>query len=105
MRQELGRGPEVYGLLLTCIGLGAVAGAMLLPRVRAKISRDALVAGASALFALATLALAGLQNIALLAVAMLATGVAWIGILSALQVSAQLTLPEWVRARGLAAFR
>jgi len=32
--------------------------------------------------------------------AMLATGAAWISILSALQVSAQLTLPEWVRARG-----
>jgi MFS family permease len=104
VRQELGRGPEVYGLLLTCIGLGAVVGAMFLPRVRARISRDALVAGASALYALATLALAQLQNLGLLAVAMLATGVAWIGILSALQVSAQLTLPEWVRARGLAAF-
>ncbi len=35
---------------------------------------------------------------------MLATGVAWISILSALQVSAQMTLPPWVRARGLAAF-
>jgi quinol monooxygenase YgiN len=40
----------------------------------------------------------------LLAVAMLAIGVAWIAILATLQVSAQLTLPEWVRARGLAAF-
>src|SRR5262249_11392339 len=48
--------------------------------------------------------LAYLQNLALLAVAMLATGVAWISILSALQVSAQMTLPPWVRARGLAAF-
>ena len=44
------------------------------------------------------------QNLGLLAVAMLATGVAWISILSALQVSAQMTLPAWVRARGLAAF-
>jgi quinol monooxygenase YgiN len=35
---------------------------------------------------------------------MLATGVAWITILSSLQIAAQLTLPEWVRARGLAAF-
>ena len=35
---------------------------------------------------------------------MLATGVAWISILSALQVAAQMTLPAWVRARGLAAF-
>src|SRR6266436_1435225 len=55
VRRELGRGPEVYGLLLTCIGAGAVAGAMLLPRLRARISRDALVAGSSALYALAAL--------------------------------------------------
>jgi MFS family permease len=104
VRRELGRGPEVYGILLTCIGVGAVAGAMVLPRIRAKISRDALVAGASVLYAMAALTLAQMQNLGVLAVAMLATGVAWIAILSALQVSAQLTLPEWVRARGLAAF-
>jgi MFS family permease len=104
VRKELGRGPEVYGVLLACIGIGAVAGAMVLPRVRARVSRDALVAGASVLYALAALALAHVQNLAFLMAAMLATGVAWISILSALQVSAQLTLPEWVRARGLAAF-
>jgi len=104
VRRELGRGPEVYGILLTSIGVGAVAGAMLLPRLRAMLSRDALVAGASVLYALAALALAYLQNLGLLVAAMLATGVAWISILSALQVSAQFTLPEWVRARGLAAF-
>jgi quinol monooxygenase YgiN len=104
VRRELGRGPDIYGLLLTCIGVGAVAGAMFLPRVRSKVSRDLLVAGASVLYALAMVALAYVQNIALLAVAMLASGVAWISILSALQVSAQMTLPPWVRARGLAAF-
>jgi predicted MFS family arabinose efflux permease/quinol monooxygenase YgiN len=104
VRQELGKGPEVYGLLLTCIGIGAVGGAVLLPKLRARLSRDALVAGASILYALAALALAHVQNVALLALAMLATGVAWISILSALQVTAQMTLPPWVRARGLAAF-
>src|SRR5882762_1646068 len=104
VRRELGRGPEVYGLLLACIGLGAVVGALLLPRVRPRVSRDSLVGGATALYALAALALAWLHNLALLSVAMILTGVAWISILSALQVAAQLTLPEWVRARGLAAF-
>src|SRR5258705_3476150 len=104
VRRELGRGPEIYGLLLTCIGVGAVAGAMLLPRVRTKISRNAMVAGASVLYALAALALAYVQSLGLLAVAMLAIGVASIPILGTLQVSAQFTLPEWVRARGLAAF-
>jgi MFS family permease len=104
VRGVLGRGPETYGLLLTCIGIGAVSGAMVLPRLRAIFSRDVLVAGASVLYAAAALALAYLQSIGLLAIAMLATGVAWISILSALQVSAQMTLPAWVRARGLAAF-
>ena len=104
VRRELGRGPETYGLLLTCIGVGAVAGAMVLPRLRARLSRDVLVAGASVLYALAALMLAHVQNLGLLVVAMLATGVAWISILSALQVAAQMTLPAWVRARGLAAF-
>ncbi|HYR37484.1 MAG TPA: MFS transporter [Burkholderiales bacterium] len=104
VRQELQRGPEVYGVLLTCIGVGAVAGAILLPRVREKMSRSALVAAASALYAAAALMLAQVHNVPLLMVAMLATGVAWIAILASLQVSAQLTLPDWVRARGLAAF-
>jgi MFS family permease len=104
VRRELQRGPEVYGVLLTCIGVGAVGGAMLLPRIRARVSRDALVAGSSVLYALAALALAHVHSVAFLAVAMLATGVAWIFILSALQVAAQMTLPAWVRARGLAAF-
>jgi Na+/melibiose symporter-like transporter len=67
VRRELGRGPETYGLLLTCIGIGAVCGAMVLPRFRAAFSRDALVAGASVLYAGAALALAYLQSIALLA--------------------------------------
>jgi MFS family permease len=104
VRAELHRGPEIYGLLLTSIGIGAVSGALVLPRLRARFTRDALVAGASLLYALAALVLGYSQNLAVLIVAMLATGVAWISILSALQISAQTTLPPWVRARGLAAF-
>jgi predicted MFS family arabinose efflux permease len=104
VRRELGRGPEVYGLLLTCIGAGAVIGALLLPRIRARFSRDVLVAAASILYAVAMFVLAGIREIFVLALAMVMTGAAWISILSALQVSAQLSLPSWVRARGLAAF-
>jgi MFS family permease len=104
VRRELGRGPEVYGLLLTCIGAGAVIGALLLPRIRARISRDLLVSAASVLYAVAMFVLAGIREIFVLALAMVMTGVAWISILSALQVSAQTALPSWVRARGLSAF-
>ncbi len=105
VRRELERGPEVYGLLLTCIGVGAVAGAMLLPRVRAQRSRAMRWSRRRARSTRSRRWRSRMFTASpLLAVAMLATGVAWISILSALQVSAQMTLPSWVRARGLAAF-
>ena len=33
VRQELNSGPGTYGLFLACLGIGAIAGALLLPRV------------------------------------------------------------------------
>jgi MFS family permease len=63
-----------------------------------------LVAGATVLYAAAMLALAYLTNLPSLGVAMVLSGVAWIAVLSSLQVSAQLALPNWVRSRGLAVF-
>jgi predicted MFS family arabinose efflux permease len=104
VRQRLGAGPATYGLLLGAIGAGAIAGAFLLPRVRAWLSRDALVAIATLFYALATLALAHLRDVALLTGAMLLMGAAWVMVLSSLQVSVQTALPEWVRARGLSLY-
>jgi MFS family permease len=104
VRQELGRGPETYGLFVALIGAGAVGGALLLPGIRARMSRDRVVAGATALFALATLVLAWSRELPVLAAAMLAMGAAWIGVMSSLMMAAQMALPDWVRARGLALF-
>src|SRR5207249_438615 len=61
-KKELGYGASDYGILLGCLGGGALLGAALLPRVRAKISPDVLVSGASVLFGLATLGLAFLDR-------------------------------------------
>ncbi|MEA3156947.1 MAG: hypothetical protein QOK44_4536 [Betaproteobacteria bacterium] len=102
VRQELGRGADVYGALLACIGAGAVSGALFLPRLRSRYSRHALVAGATVVYACAALSLAHVRDVYAAAAAMLATGAAWITVLSSLQVSAQTALPAWVRARGLA---
>ena len=48
-------GAQGYGFLLTCFGLGALAGAALLPRLRLRYSVDGLVAGATVVFAAMTL--------------------------------------------------
>jgi MFS family permease/quinol monooxygenase YgiN len=102
--RESGGGAQVYGVLLACIGAGAVGGAVLLPRLRERWSRDALVRAATALYAGAMLAAAAGGTLAVLVPAMVATGAAWIAVLSSLHVSAQTSVPAWVRARALSIY-
>jgi len=97
-------GPQVFGLLVAFIGVGAVTGAFALPRLRQRLSRDVLVAIGSVLYALSLVALANSQHLYLLCGVMAASGFAWITVLSSLQVAAQMALPNWVRSRGLALF-
>ncbi|MFZ5556145.1 MAG: MFS transporter [Pseudomonadota bacterium] len=103
-RQELSGGAALYGWLVACIGVGAVAGAVVLPKIRARVSRDRMVAGATVVFAACAVALAFVRDVPALSVAMLAAGAAWIAAMSSFQMAAQMALPDWVRARGLAAF-
>jgi MFS family permease/quinol monooxygenase YgiN len=103
-RRHLGLGSFGYGVLLGCIGFGALAGAWLLPRVREWLSINQLVAAGSLAFALATISLAYLHSFALLAVTLAGGGVAWIAVLSSLNVSAQTVTPSWVRARVMAIY-
>jgi MFS family permease len=104
VRQELSSGASTYGLFLACLGIGAIGGALLLPTVRNRVSRDRIVAGATVLYALAMLALAHSGNVYAAGGAMLLMGAAWISVVSSLMTAAQTALPAWVRARGLALF-
>ncbi len=103
-RRGLGLSSFAYGVLLGCLGFGAIAGAWLLPRIRDRIAMNKLVAGGTALFALATIALAYVHSFALLALALVIGGIAWISVLSALNISAQTATPSWVRARVMAIY-
>ncbi|MBM9510307.1 MFS transporter [Actinacidiphila acididurans] len=101
-RQCLGLGSSGYGLLLGAVGLGAVGGAVLLPRVRRGQSAGRLLAGSGAAFAAVLATLAVTRSTVVAAAALVCAGVVWIVALSTLNASMQLTLPSWVRARGLA---
>src|SRR6266566_902757 len=103
-RRGLGLSSFAYGVLLGCLGFGAIAGAWLLPRIRERIAMNKLVAAGTALFALATIALAYVHSFTLLALALVIGGIAWISVLSALNISAQTSTPSWVRARVLAIY-
>jgi MFS family permease len=97
-------GPRAFGILVASIGAGAVMGALVLPALRAKLSRDLQVALATVLYAFVLLGLATVDQLWPLAGVMTVAGIAWITILSSLQVAAQMALPNWVRSRGLAVF-
>ncbi|MBV8856973.1 MAG: MFS transporter [Acidobacteria bacterium] len=103
-RTELKLNALQYGLLLGCLGAGAVAGVFVIPWARRSISTNLLVVLGTVVFAGATAALGYLMNYALLCVALLAGGVAWMTTMSSFNVSVQTVVPEWVRARALALY-
>jgi MFS family permease len=94
-------GARGYGVLLGCFGLGALLGALALPRLREKLSVDGVVVTAILIFAGMTFAAGRTETFALLCVVMLLAGAAWIGILACLNVAAQTMCPAYVRARAL----
>ena len=90
VRAEMHGGAGLYGILLGCIGVGAVTGALVLLATLA--------------CALSLFGLAWLRHMALLPLAMLVNGFAWITVLSSLQIAAQTAVPAWVRARALSLY-
>jgi MFS family permease len=103
-RRHLGLGSFGYGLLLGCIGFGALVGAWLLPKLRERLSTSPLVAAGSVVFGLATMSIAYMHSFAVLAVTLAGGGIAWIVVLASLNVSAQAVTPSWVRARVMAVY-
>jgi MFS family permease len=103
-RADLKLGSGGYGLLLGAVGVGAVAGTALLPRLRARSSLDRVVAGGTVAFGIACAVIAWVHVVAVVAVALVVTGFAWIAVLSSLNATAQTVLPDWVRSRGIALY-
>ncbi|MBK4346962.1 MFS transporter [Lacisediminihabitans sp. G11-30] len=92
-----------YGLLLGALGAGAVLGIFALPAARKRFSDNVVIAASAALFAVGTIAAAVLPFLPALVLLVLA-GLAWIGTLTVLNASLQLTLPQWVRSRGASVY-
>ncbi len=103
-KQDIGGDSSTYGVLLGCLGAGAVIGAPLLARLRRRWSDEGVVALGSVLFALATAALATLHALGALLPLLLAGGVAWLITMSTFSTTVQLGAPGWVRARVVAIF-
>jgi MFS family permease len=102
VRSDLGLGASAYGLLLGAVGIGAIASALGLARVRA--SNDRRVDAATLGFAAACAICALVASVPVAVFALLVAGASWIAATSSLNGTAIAVLPGWVRARGAALY-
>ena len=98
-------GAGTFTLLLASMGAGAIVGATLLPRLRQALPRERLVFCGICVQALATVTVALAPHLAVAVAAMLVAGMALISTANTLGVAAQMALPNWVRARGMAIYQ
>lgn len=100
-----GGGAGTFTLLLACMGAGAITATGFLPRLRRQLSRDVLILSGASTQSLAMIVIALTPHTWVAASAMLCVGAAWITTANTLSVSAQMSLPDWVRARGMSMYQ
>ncbi|MBQ0131652.1 MAG: MFS transporter, partial [Comamonas sp.] len=93
-----------FTLLLASMGLGAVIGALLLPRIREALPSERLVTAGTALQAASITGMALVPTLPLAVACMMLAGVSLVSTANTMGVRAQMALPNWVRARGMAAY-
>ncbi len=101
-RERLGLGSGGYGLLLGCVGIGALLAANLGPALKRRFSPAVIYALACVLVAGPAALLAVTHSVPLTAVVLVVSGSAWITALGVLGTGYQGQLPAWAKARSYA---
>ena len=97
-------GAGTFTILLASMGAGAIISAMFLPRLRQALGEKLVIVG-TCVMALATVGVALVPHLLLAIACMMVAGMALISTANSLGVKAQMALPNWVRARGMAAYQ
>lgn len=98
-------GPLLFGLLLGCFGIGAVAGAFLGARARKQWTNETVARFAFTGYALAVAIIALADRAWLTGIGAAIGGIGWVMALSMFNVTVQLSTPRWVLGRALALYQ
>lgn len=93
-----------YGSMLSCLGAGAVTGALVMDYIRKVLTTNQRITVGLIGFAGATAALGLSPSVEFLYPVMYMAGVCWLLTLTSFNVSVQLNLPKWVQARVLSIY-
>jgi MFS family permease len=104
------RGPlrldaDGYGLLLAGLGIGAVFGTVVIARLRRLLRAGFVATSFSIAYAVAMFAIGFSTRIEAAVALLVIGGMAWVAVQSTFSAAAQVLLPGWTRARGLAYFQ
>jgi len=101
-RDQLALGAGGFGLLSAAFGIGAIAGALTLPRQLQGRSLNSVVNAGVMIWSVSILLVAATSTTPVALIGACGAGVAWVTVLASLSAGTQSTAPAWVRARALA---
>lgn len=104
-RDLLDGGPLLYGLLLGCYGIGAIGGAFVGARARARWSNETVAKVAFTGFAVCATTVALSPSAWLVGLGTAIGGACWVLALAMFNVTVQLSTPRWVLGRALALYQ
>lgn len=101
-QRQLGLGAAGFGLLMGCLGTGAVMAGLVIGRLRARVGMERLVGGGCLVFADVMLVAAFSHTPWIVYAALVVGGAAWMSVMSTFNTATQTSVPPWVRARAMA---
>ncbi|MBV9581050.1 MAG: MFS transporter [Chloroflexi bacterium] len=93
-----------YGFLVTCVGVGAVAGAFALPFLRRRVRTNMLLMVSILIFTVMYLVLAWVRSVPVVCVTLAIGGAAWTTSNQNFQIAVQMSAPRRMAARAIAAY-
>jgi len=101
-QRQLGLGAAGFGLLMACLGTGAVAAGLFIGKARTRFGLEAIIAAGCIVFAGVMLVAAHVSLPVLVYAALVMGGGAWMSVMSTFNTATQTSAPPWVRSRATA---
>lgn len=105
VRDRLHGTESIYGLCLAAFGIGSIIAALLVGNIRRRWGSDRIVSAASLVYAAAMLPVALTQSLPAILAAAFVAGMAWVSVLTTLNVAMQLRSPEAILGRCMAIYQ
>jgi predicted MFS family arabinose efflux permease len=93
-----------FGFMVGLFGAGAVSGALILPWLRRSMGSNNMIVSMMTLSSIALVSVGVWPTVEVMIGAMLSLGLAWMSVLTTLQATAQINLPNTHRARGMSTY-